>query len=700
FEENVAGVMRATLEGRILEANDAAARMFGYERARDMAGLSAEDVYAHPRDRQAFLEDLEREGRVAGQAHMGRRADGSTIPILASSVLIENPETGRDEVVATILDLTERVRMEQALQVSEERYRRIFEDSNDAIYVTDRDGAIVEVNPAFERLFGYLRAEVLDMNAADFYRDERDRERFQHIIERSGHVEEFEVGLQAADGRPLECMLSATVRTDDRGKVVGYQGMIRDVSERKLFEEELERRALHDPLTGLPNRTLFFDRLEQAVARTRRGGDRIAVAFLDLDRFKAVNDSLGHSAGDHVLAEVARRLQGAVRASDTVARMGGDEFTVLLEGLEDEEEAVEAAARIGRSLHVPVAAGGEEVHLTVSVGLAHAGGPEAVEESGPEAADGSRRAGPPDVPAPSGPVTAGELVRRADAAMFRAKDLRGTHVQAYDPGLDAAQTARIQRENELRGALERGEFLLHYQPIVALESGRIVAVEPLVRWRHPEHGLLAPGEFLPLAEESGLILPLGAWVLRRALKQVTAWREAAADAPLVLSVNLSPAQFEDPGLVPLVESLLEEFRVPPRLLQLEVTEHTMMRTPDRARQLSRLGVGIVIDDFGTGYSSLRYVRELEADALKIDRSFVTGLGRDARDEAIVTTILALGRSLDLDVVAEGVETDEQMRWLRAAGCPAAQGFHLARPVPPEELEALLARGIDVGGGGV
>ena len=676
FEENVAGVIRATLDGEILEVNQSAARMFGYGSPADMVGLDAREVYERPGQREVFVERITRKRRMANQEYVVRRADGTAFPVLINSALIENPDTGRDEIVATVLDMTERRRMEEALQASEARYRRIFEESHDAIYVTDRDGTIVDMNAAAERLFGLPRDELLSMNAADFYHDAHDRQQFQRTIEGRGYVDDFELRFETPDGRILDCLLSATVRTDDRGRVVGYQGIIRDITDRKRFEEELERRALHDPLTGLPNRSLLFDRLEQAVARGRRGDNPVAVAFVDLDRFKTINDSLGHAAGDQVLVEVAARLSGAVREADTLARMGGDEFTVLIEGAESTEGAESVAWRIGRALRAPFHVAGEQVHLTGSIGLAFL----------PPGEDGDAPAG----------GEAEALIRRADAAMFRAKAERGTRIQVYDPTVDVAETARIQRENELRRAVEAGECFLEYQPIVSLQTGEIVAVEPLLRWRHPDRGVIGPAEFLPLAEESGLIVPLGAWVLGEACRQVAAWDQGSA-GHLLLSANLSAAQFETPELLDVVSSLLSEFGLSPDRLQLEVTEHTVMRTPERTHQLSRLGVRMAIDDFGTGYSSLRYVRDLEVDTLKIDRSFVAGVGRSERDEAIVTTILALGRSLGLSIVAEGVETADQLRWLTEAGCPAAQGFHLARPVSAERMQRLIASGLEPGG---
>lgn len=575
-----------------------------------------------------------------------------------------------EESIVSFRDVTERRRAERALRRAERRFRRIFEDSEDAIYVTDRDGTIVEMNPAGLELFGYTPEELVGRKAQEFYKDPDDRKRFQRRIAESGRVRGFETVLQTRNRGDRVCEITATPRVED-GEIVGYQGIIRDVTERKQFEERLRYEALHDPLTGLPNRTLFWDRIEHAAARACRSGDRIAVLYVDLDRFKNVNDSLGHAAGDEVLIQVARRLSGSVRESDTVARLGGDEFAVLLEGLEDAREVEPAAERIVRSFDAPFAVQAEELHLEVSVGAAELAGP-CEEEATPE-------------------QLAEHLVRRADQAMFKAKDRPGTRFHSFKAADQAPGAPRIRQENELRKGLQEGEFVLHYQPLLSLPERHIVAVEPLVRWRHPDRGLLGPGEFLPLAEDTGLILELGRWVLEEAALQVAEWnRTVRDDEPLYVHPNVSAVQFEDPRFKDQVRAALEVSGLPPHLMELEVTETSLMRAPGRTRVLADLGVGICIDDFGTGYSSLGYVKELAADAFKIDMSFIHGIGVNRADEAIVHTVLMLGRYLELNVVAEGVETEDQVQWLEREGCPLAQGYWFARPAPADELEERLA----------
>jgi diguanylate cyclase (GGDEF)-like protein/PAS domain S-box-containing protein len=559
---------------------------------------------------------------------------------------------------------------EDALRSAEQRYRSIFENSQDAIYVTGVDGTIMEINPAGMTLFGYSREEFQGLRAQDLYHDPADRERFRRRIAEEGEIEGFEVQLETRDGRVLDCELTSTTRVEN-AEVTGYQGIIRDVTERKQIEEELERQALHDFLTGLPNRALLWDRLEQAVARAARGSaGPLAVLFVDLDRFKVVNDSLSHAAGDQVLIKVSRRLEACVREPDTVARVGGDEFVVLLESLQVGDEAEMVADRIQRAFEPPFPVAGEKVHLDVSIGIALLEPEEARELPSTDTVD--------------------ELVRQADSAMYRAKGRRGTGFARYVPQRDEERQTRVQRENELRRAIDAEEFLLHYQPIVSLPDGRIAAAEPLVRWQHPERGLLPPEAFLPLADETGLILSLGAWVLEASCRQVAEWnRELRPDDPLFVHPNLSALQFEDPELEERLEGILRAAGLPARYLEVEVTEHSVMQAPTRTRALADLGVGVCIDDFGTGYSSLSYVRELAADALKIDMSFVHGIGESQADEAIIRTILTLGRSLELDVVAEGVETGAQRSWLEREGCPWAQGFHFGRPVTAAEFRELL-----------
>lgn len=669
-------------DSTIVYANPAVERMFGHD-AGALAGSSLLRLIPE-RLRDRHLASL--------RAHVetGRRHipwDGVQLPALrrdGTEVQVEI-SFGRYEIDGTpfftgiIRDLSERERARRRLEETESRYRRLFEESYDAVYVTHRDGRILDMNPAGVELFGFSREELLGLNAEDLYEDPADRRRFQRVVRETGGAEAFEVRLRTRDGTVLDCLISATARRDETGAVVGYQGIIRDVTERKRLEERLREQALHDPLTRLANRALFWDRLMHAVARAERTGDPIAVFFVDLDRFKSVNDSLGHAAGDEVLVEVARRLTATVREIDTVARVGGDEFTVLLEDGAGPDEVERVAERLERALGAPFRVQGEELHLTASIGIATHPASRGADESDGRPAD------------ELGERPADELVRRADAAMYLAKDRAGTGHRIYEPGVDEGRADRVQRENELRRAIEEEEFRIVYQPIVNLATGRVGALEALARWRHPERGLLSPEAFLPLAEETGLIHAIGDRVLERAFAAVAGWNaDLRAGRPLSLHVNVSATQFEDPGFAERLGEILDRTGVDPAWVELEVTEYAVVHGPERARELRRLGVGIAVDDFGTGYSSLGYVKQLLADALKIDRSLVAGLGQDRRDEAIVRAVVALGNALDLRIVAEGVETRAQLEMVRRLGCGWAQGFHLARPLAPRDLERLLA----------
>jgi diguanylate cyclase (GGDEF)-like protein/PAS domain S-box-containing protein len=465
---------------------------------------------------------------------------------------------------------------------------------------------------------------------------------------------------------------SISPRRYDAGDVDFLQSLanvLADALERHAIEDDIRHRALHDELTGLPNRTLFLDRLEHTLAALRRRGGLAAILFLDLDHFKLVNDSLGHHVGDELLAAAAPRLKQAVRATDTVARFGGDEFGILLEAIADEGDATHMAERVAAAFSRPFVLAGSEHFVSASVGIALARGGELPQE----------------------------LIRDADAAMYRAKERGRARYELFDEVMRGRAIARLRVENDLRRALERGELRLDYQPMVALTDGSVRSVEALLRWEHPDQGLVMPSEFLPIAEGNGLIEPIGRWVLEQACRQAGHWYAARPDdAPVGISVNLSALQIARAELPELVLSSLRASGLDPACLSLEITESAMLGGFDALHAaleaLKALGVRLVLDDFGMGYSSLAYLTRLPLDAVKVDRSFVDGLGTDGRDTAITEAIIAMSRALSLEVIAEGVETRAQAEALLRLGCRVAQGYYFARPAPAVAISELLYGG--------
>ena len=653
----------------VLYANPGAADIVGLDRPEELVGRSILG-FVHETSRDAAESEIRRveeERRHSERSeYRAMRADGEVIQVEAWAI----PVTYEDApaVQTLVRDITARKRAEEGLRASEQRFRTIFEDSRDAIYITSQDGRILDVNRAACGLFGADRDELVGLDVEKLYLDPADRARFQRAIARAGSVKDWEVSLRTLDGDEMDCLLTSSVRRGAAGELLGYQGIIRDVTEQKRFEEQLQHRALHDWLTDLPNRALFRDRLQHAVSRAEREAETLAVMFLDIDRFKVINDGLGHHAGDRVLIQLGQRIRSCLREEDTVARMGGDEFAVLLENLDARGHARDAAERVAETLSEPFFVAGEEIHVSASIGISMYGAAAAL----------------------PGRPKAEHLLRRADAAMYQVKAVGGTGVHVFDPDVDVAETRKLQQENELRRAVAEEAFTVHYQPIVSLETGRIVEVEPLARWPREDGSLTPPEDFIPMAEETGLITVLGAWLLERACRDLASWEAGAdGDAPLRLSANLSPRQFEDPELLDVIREILDATSLPPGRLAFEVTESAVMHTPERVDQLRRMGITVTVDDFGTGYSSLHYLKNLDVDALKIDRSFVAGLSTDEQDTAIVRTIITLGRTLGLRVVGEGIETEGQLDLLRSLGCHLGQGYHLARPMEADAVAELL-----------
>jgi diguanylate cyclase (GGDEF)-like protein/PAS domain S-box-containing protein len=552
--------------------------------------------------------------------------------------------------------------------------RAVIDTAGDAFIGIDDAGMITEWNHQAQATFGWSRADVLGRSVADLIIPEdlaahpAGLGRFLGMGVGAILGRRLVMRARARDGRAFPIEL--TVWSTPVGSGGGLNAFVRDISERKNLEGELVRQALHDPLTGLPNRTLMLDRLGHALARGERGGVAVTVLFLDLDGFKTINDSLGHAAGDRVLAGMSERLGGALRPSDTIARIGGDEFAVLLEDTST-VDAARIAQRIGEALESPFMIDGHEAFTQASIGVA-TGSP--------------------------GEHTADDLIRNADLAMYKAKAQGKAGYVVFESGMHRAVVERLEFEADLRRALGLEEFFLLYQPVVRLADGSVVGMEALIRWKRCGGAVVSPDQFIPVAEETGLIRDIGRWVLQEACRQTAAWQSEHAPTPaLRLSVNLSARQLQDPGLVKDVEAVLVSSGLDPACLIIEITESLLMSEPEvavqRLQELKGLGVRLAIDDFGTGYSSLSYLRRFPVDVLKIDRSFVTALGTGPEDGALAHAIVMLGRTLRLRVVAEGIETAAQLAELQVLECEYGQGYLFARPLTAAAMSAVLANGM-------
>jgi diguanylate cyclase (GGDEF)-like protein/PAS domain S-box-containing protein len=567
-------------------------------------------------------------------------------------------------------DVTARFAAEAALRESENRYRVLFEQNAAGVCVTSMDGVIRDCNATFASLLESTRDQLLGQNVSTFYASPGEAGEITSLLKGVGTLNSLEVELRRASGRPLWVLQNVVLVGDSITGVV--HATVVDISDRKRAEEQIEFHAYHDVLTALPNRKLFTDRLRHALTHAKRTGKTLAVMFIDIDHFKKINDTLGHTAGDELLLQMARRLRVCVRDDDTVARIGGDEFTVILAELRHPEDAITVAVKVLGAVQLPLTIGEMPIVVTASVGIALYPGDGADPES---------------------------LLRNADSAMYRAKEAGRNTYQLCTDEMKQRAMNRLSIESRLRSAVREQQLVLAYQPQINLVTGRTIGVEALVRWNDPERGVMEPAAFIPIAEESRLIVPLGEWVLRAACKQVKEWHDRGS-GPVRVAVNLSARQFQQQDLVEMVQSALDDADLSPSSLELEITETTAMQnaevTVETLRALRDLGVGIAIDDFGMGYSSLNYLRRFPITGVKIDRAFVSDVTSNEGDAAIVSAVIGMARNLRLRVTAEGVETAEQFAFLRAHECDEAQGYYFGRPVGAAEMgRALVPHGVRV-----
>jgi diguanylate cyclase (GGDEF)-like protein/PAS domain S-box-containing protein len=620
----------------------------------------------HPDDWDAYVAlgtEIAVNSTVSAEYRLVSR-DGTVRWVLDQMWLRASRPDGSMVVDGVVTDITDLVNARAELQSTSALLTATVTSSPAALVVLDNEARVQLWNPAAEEMFGWSATEVMG-ETAPHVPSER-RASLYRTLERLAageHVIEDEIRSDR-DGTPRYVTVSSAAVRDTDGEVKGFLAVTQDISQRVEMENQLRQLAHSDPLTGLANRVLLTDRIDAAVSRPTRGASQLALLLLDLDGFKAVNDSFGHATGDELLVAVAGRLASCLRSDDVAARLGGDEFAVLLE-TRDDEEAVRVAERVLATLSAPYSLSRGQTVVTASIGVAYA------------TTDRSTQ----------------DLLRDADVAMYMAKAEGKNRMVVFQPAMQERVAARLQLETELRRAVELGQFVLHYQPIVNLETARIVGVEALVRWMHPERGLLLPAEFISVAEDTGLIVPLGAWVLTQACAQAAEWQSEDANRLLSIAINLSPRQLKDPQLLDVVSTALAAAGLSPNALTIEITEELLIDddalTRMRLVQLRGLGIRVAVDDFGTGYSSLAYLREFPLDVLKVDRSFVSPLAEDTRAASLVRSIIELANALDMDTVAEGVETAEQARLLTEFGCRVAQGYFFAEPQPARGIERVL-----------
>jgi len=655
-------------DGRYLDVNEAWSNFFGYPMDAIVGRTSVElGIWSSETDRAEFAARLASEGRVRNFEYRMRKRSGELADVLISAETIDL--MGEARLLTSVMDITDLKRVERQLQASERRFRDFADAAGEYVWETDVDGRYTYVSRRVEQVLGYSREEMYGRKPTEFMPPgevEQLQSVLGEVIAKGEPFRNVELRSLTRAGSLVWQLVSGVPIRDELGLVRGYRGTAMEITERKQAERRIEELATRDPLTGLPNRLLLADRLGQGLLSAQRGGDMLGVLFVDLDHFKNINDTLGHQAGDLLLKEVARRLGGVVRKGDTLSRQGGDEFVVVLEGLKTPDDAGQVAQKVLNALAQPCEIEGHRIITSGSVGIAIY---------------------------PSDGADAATLMRHADTAMYAAKSSGRKNYQFFSADMNLRTTERLQLEETMRGALERGELRVYFQPRVDITSGRLTGAEALLRWAHPEHGLVGPDRFMRVLEETGMIHTFGEWVLQQACNQTKAWN-ALHGPPFAVAVNISPKQFNQ-ALIGRVSEALQTSGLEPELLEIEVTERALTRHIEDSRALTRklreLGVRIVIDDFGTGYSSMSELRRLGVHAIKIDRSFVRLMGTSQDDRVVVRAIIDMAHSLQLDTIAEGVERESELHLLRDMGCNEYMGNLLLPPVPAGEFERAMLR---------
>jgi diguanylate cyclase (GGDEF)-like protein/PAS domain S-box-containing protein len=650
----------------VLDVNEQACRMYGFTR-HEFIGSSLQSISANVENGRKYIDKLLRDEQPELLESVQFHKDGTPLSVLINASVIEFKK--QKAVLCITRDITARVKADAALRESEYQLRTLIASMSEGLLHLDNDDRIIFLNKRFCEMTGYTEAELLGQNASHLLLDEEGRQQVEKANERrrEGVSETYEIRLRTKDGRTIWSLVGAAPILSADGRMTGSMSIHTDISERKRAEQQLIYNALHDTLTDLPNRALFLEHLRRAMARSPFHQKSFAVLFLDFDGFKLINDSLGHAEGDNLLKLIARRLESLLRGDDIVARLGGDEFTILLNELTLPKDVMTVVERINRLFAEPFLIAGRDVFISASVGIA-------LRDNKYESPE--------------------EMLRDADIAMYRAKSAGKARHEIFNQDMREQVNQRLRTETELRLALEREQFAVYYQPIMDLTTNRVIGFEALIRWLHPERGLIFPNDFIPVAEDTGLIIPIGEWVLEEACRQVREWQNAFPEqSDLTVSVNLSCKQFIQHDLARRVAAILRQTGLEPQHLRLEVTESHLMENSEMAitimNDLRELGVQLSIDDFGTGYSSLSYLQRLPINYLKIDRSFINVMNANQENSEIVKAIVMLAKNLQMDVIAEGIETEDQAARLINLDCNLGQGYLFSKPTAAAEAEALL-----------